>query len=185
MAEVSLNKQQRKELVRKVGKASGVAQYAIDAKISDSDLITLSENLPILELLKKSNDYNRYCQAQKTAEANAKLREFIDIQNSEIFRVGTWLINAFSKQGEDRKNHLLEKDLVHKDDYNETLGELTEVINEQQNGLNEQTQIAKDKIKLLEQKNNQLRKQLVKIEEYIINNSGVKTWQEIKRYFLK
>lgn len=185
MMEVSLNKQQRKELVRKVGKASGVAQYAIEAKISDSDLIRLSENLQILELLKKSNDYNRYCQAQKTAEANAKLKEFVNLQNSEILKAGKWLFSALSKQGEDRKSHLLEKDLVHKDDYNETLGDLTEVIKEQQNGLNEQTQIAVDKIKLLEQKNDQLRKQLMKIEQYIINNSGVKTWQEIQRYFLK
>lgn len=184
MAEVTLNKQKRKELVRKVGKASGVAQYAIEAKISDDDLIKLSENLPILELLKKSNDYNRYCQAQKTAEANAKLKEFINPHNSEILKAGKWLINAFSKQGEERKSHLLEKNLVHKDEYNQTLGDLTEVINEQQKGLNYQTQIAIDTIKLLEQKNDELRKQLMKIEQYIINNSGMKKWQEIQRYFL-
>lgn len=189
MTEVNLNKQQRKELVRKVSKASGVAQYAIEAKISDVDLFKLSENLEILELLKKANDYNRYCQGQKTAEANSKLKEIInqitDLKKSEIFKAGKWLINAILKHGEERKIHLLEKNLVHKDDYNETLGELTEVIEEQQKGLNQQTKIAVNKIKLLEQKNDELRRQLSKIEEYIINNSGVKTWQEIKRSFLK
>lgn len=180
-----MNKKERKQLIGKLSKFSGVAQYAIEAKISDEDLISLSQNLDALKLLKPANTYNRYCQAQKTAEANAKLKEFINPDNSEIIKAGKWLFSALGKKGDARKEHLLEKDLVHKEDYNESIVDLTDVIDEQNQGINRQTKIATEKIKFLEKKNDELRKQLVKIEEYIINNSGIKKWDEIKNYFLK
>jgi DNA mismatch repair ATPase MutS len=182
---MSLSKQDKKELIRKVSKSSGIAQYAIEAKISDAHLIELSQHLDILQLLKKSNDYNRYCQRQKTAEANAKLKEFMNPENSEIVKVGKWLLDALSKNGEIRKLHLLEKDLVHKEDYNETLEDLKEVIKEQQKGLEEQAKIAQEKIYLLERRNDNLRKQLRNIEIYITNNLGLNKWNEIRQYIFR
>lgn len=177
-----MNKKERKKLIAKISKASGVAQYAIEAKMSDDDIIELSQHLQTLQLLKSSNDYNRYCQAQKTAEANAKLKEFINPDNSEIIKAGKWLFSALAKKDDARKEHLLEKDLVHKEDYNESITDLTGVIEEQQNGLKEQVEMAKERIKLLEVKNDNLRKQLNQIKNYIITNLGTKVWDEIRKY---
>lgn len=183
MSDINLSKKDRKELVRKISKSSGIAQYALEAKISDAHLIELSKHLGVLELLKKSNDYNRYCQGQKTAEANAKLKEFMNLENSEIIKAGKWLFSALSKTGDTRKSHLLEKDLVHKDNYNETLEDLKQVIKEQRDGLEKQTKLSQEKIKSLEERNDDLRNQLEKIKEYITNNFGLNEWNEIRKYF--
>ena len=185
MLDTNLSKKDRKELIRKISKSSGIAQYALEAKISDVHLIELSQNLGVLELLKKSNDYNRYCQGQKTAEANAKLKEFINLKNSEIIKAGKWLFNALSKTGDARKSHLLEKGLVHKDNYNETLENLKQVIEEQRDGLEKQTQLSQETIKYLEERNDELRNQLEKMEEYITNNFGLNEWNKIRKYFEK
>ena len=184
MSENTLDKKQRKELIGKVSRASGVAQYAIEKKIDDSNLLKLSENLDILALLKKSNDYNRYCQGQKTAEANSKFKElfdkFTDLKNSQIVRLGKWLVNALSLSGEEQKTELLEEDLVHKDNYNKTLEDLQEVIKEQQEKFKKQTKIATDTIQKLENKNDQLKKKLIKIEQYTIQYEGLDKWQKIQ-----
>jgi hypothetical protein len=185
MSNNTISKKERKNLIAKISKASGVAQYAIDAKMSEAHLIELSKHLELLQLLKKSNDYNRYIQGQKTAEANAKLKEFMNPENSEIVKAGKWLFAALSKKGDSRKSHLLEKDLVHKDNYNETLEDLKEVIKQQQEGLEKQTQIAQEKIALLENQNDKLRNQLRDIKTYIINNSGLRKWNEIQKYIIK
>lgn len=182
-----MNKKERETLIGKIARASGVAKYAIEdritkAKMSEDDLIKLSQNLDILKLLKPANDYNRHCQGEKTAEANAKLKEFINLNNSEIIKAGKWLFSALAKKGEERKEHLLEKDLVHKQNYNESITDLTDVIDTQQQGLKEQIQLAKEKIQLLEGKNDSYRRQLNQIKNYIKTNLGTKVWQEIRKY---
>lgn len=182
-----MNKTEKKRLISKIAVASGVAKYAIEdritkAKMSEDDLIKLSQHLDILKLLKPANDYNRHCQGEKTAEANAKLKEFINPNNSEIIKLGRWLFSALDKKGEERKEHLLEKDLVHKEYYNESITDLTDVIETQQQGLKEQIQIAQEKIQFLEEKNDTYRKQLNKIQNYISINLGSKVWEEIRKY---
>jgi hypothetical protein len=185
-----MKKKERDTLIGKIAHASGVAKYAIEdritnAKMSEDDLIKLSQNLDILQLIKPANTYNRNCQAKKTEDANAKLKEFINPDNSEIIKAGKWLFSALGKKGEERKEHLLEKDLVHKDNYNDTLEDLKDVNNELRQALKNQTEMARGTISLLEQKNDELRKQLENIEAYIINNSGINKWDEIKKYLVK
>ena len=44
-----MNKKERKKLIAKISKASGVAQYAIEAKMSDDHIIELSQHLQTLQ----------------------------------------------------------------------------------------------------------------------------------------
>ncbi|MBD0300853.1 MAG: hypothetical protein ICV85_01365, partial [Tolypothrix sp. T3-bin4] len=103
VTEAKLNKKERKKLIERISNASGIAQYALEAKMTDEQVTQAANNLDIFLLVKTANTYNRYCQAQKTAEANAKLKAFVNIQNSEIYQVGKWLANALSKNGQERR----------------------------------------------------------------------------------
>jgi cell division protein FtsI/penicillin-binding protein 2 len=178
-----ITKKERQSLIKKISKASGIAQYALEAKMNDDEILKISENLDILTLVKASNDYNRHCQRQKTAKANAKLKEFININNSEIYQAGQWLFNALAKKGKSRQEILLEKDLVYKEDYNTAIADQNETIEELDQGLNKQTKLAEKQIKILEERNDDLRQQLQDIKTYLINNYGIKTWNEIIKYF--
>lgn len=84
-----------------------------------------------MSLIKVANDYNRHCQRQKTAEANAKLKQFVDPKNSEIIKAGQWLFDNLAKKGQERKQGLLEKELVHKEDYNHDVIDLKDTIQHQ------------------------------------------------------
>lgn len=174
-----LNKTERANLIRQIRKASGIAQYALEKKLTDEQVIQAAQNLEILSLIKSANDYNRYCQGQKTAEANQKLKEFMNLNNSEIYQLGKWLFKSLSKTGKDRRYSLLQKDLVHKEDYNEGIEELREVVVEQKQGLKQQTDEASQQIKALESKIDSLRNQLAFIQEYIKNNYSHKDWRVI------
>ena len=174
-----LSKKERKKLIGRIGRASGIAQYAIDEKMTDEQVIEAANHLDVFALVKSANDYNRHCQSQKTAEANAKLKQFLDPQNSEIYKAGQWLFNALSKRGESRQTTLLEKDLVHKDNYNEAVEEMRTTIEEQKQGIQEQTAKAKTTISHLEVKINSLRRDLQFIQDYITYNYDLNTWQNI------
>ncbi len=125
---IGLSKKDRQKLISRISRASGIAQYALEAKMTDDHVIEAASNLKVFALIKDANNYNRYCQSQKTAEANAKLKQFLDPKNSEIYKAGYWLINTLLKVGQDRKRSLLEKDLVHKNDYNDTINDLRDKI---------------------------------------------------------
>ncbi len=127
------SKKERQKLIAKISKASGVAQYALEAKMTNEQVIEAADNLEILRLLKAANNYNRYYQGQKTAEANKKSQDFVDniSNNSEIVKAGKWLLTSLSKVGKERKESLLVKGLVHKDDYNDTVTDLKETIEKQ------------------------------------------------------
>lgn len=135
MTEPKLNKQERKKLIARISEASGIAQYALEAKMTDKQVLEAANSLKVFLLIKSANTYNRYCQSQKTAEANARLKQFIDPKNSELYKAGQWLTNALSKVGQDRKQSLLEKELVHKNDYNHAVTDLKDTIEEQQQGI--------------------------------------------------
>ncbi len=179
---MELSKKERKNLISRISKASGVAQYALEEKMTDEQVIEAANNLKIFLLIKSANDYNRYCQGQKTADANAKLKQFINIQNSEIYQAGQWLINALSRNGQDRKQTLLEKDLVDKNDYNLAVTDLKNTIDEQKQGIQQQTSEASTTIYELENTNDSLRKQLTFIQNYITNNYGLNNWHQINNY---
>ncbi|MEQ9354932.1 hypothetical protein [Coleofasciculus chthonoplastes] len=125
-----MNKQERNRLIQRISRASGVAQYALQKKMTDEQISQAAQHLDVLELVKSANTYNRYCQAQKTREANDKLKSFLDPQNSEIVSVGRWLINALSQNRSDRKETLLERDLVHKEDYNTMVSDMRQTISD-------------------------------------------------------
>ena len=179
---MKLSKKERHKLICRVSKASGIAQYALEAKLTDESLIEADRNLKILVLLKDANNYNRYCQAQKTAEANAKLKQFLDPKNSEIYKTGFWLMNAISRVGQDRKQSLLEKDLVHKSDYNNAVADLKDTIKEQQQGITQLTFEAQAKISALEERIDSLREQLKLIQSYITKNQGLSEWRNIAKF---
>ena len=128
VTKMKLSKDKRQKLIAQVGKASGVAHYALEKKMTDEEVVKAAENLEVLKIIKPANDYNRYCQSQKTAEANAKLKQFLDIKNSEIYQTGQWLVNTLAKVSQTRKQSLLEKDLVHKDDYNKLVEEAAQAM---------------------------------------------------------
>ena len=96
--------------------------------MTDEEVSEAAQNLKVLALIKSANNYNRYCQAQKTREANEKLEAFLDPNNSDIISAGKWLLNGFSKEGLARREAFLEKDLVHKEDYNATTSGLLYTI---------------------------------------------------------
>jgi uncharacterized protein Yka (UPF0111/DUF47 family) len=180
-----LSKQERKKLIGRIRKASGVAQYALEEKLTDEQVILASENLKILSLIRDASNYNRYCQQQKTAEANAKLKEFMDLKNSEIYQAGKWLLNALTLKGSERQRSLLKKDLVHKEDYNQGIAGLKDTVEEQQKGIEQQTLKASQTIKTLESKIDSLRRQLIFVQDYITNNYGKKDWNKIVSYIQK
>lgn len=182
---MELNKKERKKLIARISEASGIAQYALEAKMTDEQVIEAANNLKIFLLVKAANNYNRYCQSQKTAEANAKLKQFIDPKNSEIYKAGQWLANALSKVGQDRKQNLLEKDLVHKQDYNSAVTDLKDTVKEQQQGIKQQTSEASTKIHDLEEKVDSLKEQLKLIQNYITNNYSLNDWYKITNHIQK
>ncbi|NET91128.1 MAG: hypothetical protein F6K45_24065 [Kamptonema sp. SIO1D9] len=179
-----MNKQERNKLIRKISRASGIAQYALQKKMTDEQISKASQNLEIFELVKPANNYNRYCQAQKTQEANEKLKSFLDPQNSELVTAGKWLINALSKNGTARKEALLEKELVHKEDYNTTVSEMRETISSMDEMTLDAKQESQQTIQTLEKKIDSLKSQLSSIEQYIRHNYGVTEWKNITSKFI-
>ncbi len=147
---MGLSKKKRVKLIARISKKSGIAQYALEAKMTDEQVVEAANNLNVFAFVKDANNYNRYCQAQKTAEANAKLKQSLDLKSSEIYKAGQWMVNTLSKVGQDRKQGLLEKGLVHKSDYNDAITDLRDTIKTQQDGITQQTSEAKDKIIALE-----------------------------------
>lgn len=183
MANVELTKQERKRLISKISYASGIAQYALIEKMTDEQVLAAVEHLEILQLVKDANHYNRYCQGQKTQAANEKLREFLDPQRSELVQAGKWLVNALSKTGRDRKQALLEKELVHKDDYNDTVSDMRGTIEEIQDSSEKMATGAELTIEDLEQRINTLRHQLSQVQAYISMNQGADKWRVIQDTF--
>ena len=177
---MELSKKERQRLISRISKASGVAQYALEAKMTDEQVVEAANSLEVFLLIKSANTYNRYCQGQKTADANAKLKHFIDnIKTSEIYLAGQWLINALSRNGQDRKQTLLEKDLVDKNDYNQAITDLKNTIDELKQRIQEQTFEANTTIHNLEDTNDSLRKQLTFIQNHISDNYGLNNWHQI------
>jgi bacterioferritin (cytochrome b1) len=91
-------------------------------------------------------------------------------------------MNAISRGGQDRKQSLLEKDLVHKSDYNQAVADLKDTIKEQQQGITQITFEAQAKISALEERIDSLREQLKLIQSYITKNQGLSEWRNIAKF---
>ncbi|MEG3435677.1 hypothetical protein V0288_00970 [Pannus brasiliensis CCIBt3594] len=176
---MKLAKKERKQLIGKISQASGIAQYALEEKLTDEQVSEAVQHLEVLRIVKSANNYNRYCQGQKTAEANAKLKKLIELENSEILKMGQWLFNNLAKKGQERKQGLLEKGLLHKEDYNLSVTDLKDTIQELNQKMRDQTKLAKTRIAELEDIIDSRKKQLEFLKNYIINNYGYKTWNNI------
>lgn len=180
---MEITKKERERLIKQISNASGVAQYALKEKMTDEQVIQASQNLAILALVKDANNFNRYRQGLKTQEANEKLKAFLNPQHSEILNAGRWLLNALSKSGSDRKQVLLEKELVHKEDYNITVQSVRNDVKSVQEISEEAITEAQATISALESRIDILKNQLSKIQDYISFKYGKKEWQEIKKTF--
>lgn len=180
---MEITKKERDRLIKQISKASGVAQYALQAKMTDEQIAQAADNIEILALLRDANNFNRYRQGLKTQEANEKLKAFLNPQHSELLSAGKWLINALSKSGSDRKQTLLERGLVHKEDYNGTVQGLRDDVESIQEVSREAIVEAEVKISALENRIDTLKNQLSKIQDYISFNYSKKEWQEIKKTF--
>lgn len=180
---MEITKKERERLIKQISQASGVAQYALKEKMTDEQVIQASQNLDILALVKDANNFNRYRQGLKTQEANEKLKAFLNPQHSEILSAGKWLINALSKSGSDRKQTLLEKELVHKEDYNGTVRGMQDSITEITEISEGAIADAAETISDLQERIDALRDQLSRVQQYIVFNYGQDTWRVIKQAF--
>ena len=109
----------------------------------------------------------------------AKLgKELLTLENSKIYQAGKWLLDALSLKGNALVKALLERDLLPKGYYNEAMTEVSELKDE----YGKKSIISKEIIKQLQLKNDILRKKLVFLEKYIINNYGKSTWNQILGY---
>jgi hypothetical protein len=178
-----ISKKERARLIGRISQASGITKYALSKKMTDEQVVEAVEHLEILELIKDANNYNRHCQRQKTAEANNKLKEFVSLDNSEFVKAGKWLLNAISMTGKERKATLLEKEILHKDDYNEMLSEMKDTIETILDSSESSIKEAETTIKSLEKKIDSLKIQLLKIQEYISINHSLDEWKLIAKTF--
>jgi hypothetical protein len=92
-------------------------------------------------------------------------------------------MDALSRTGSDRKQKLFEKELVHKEDYNETLSGMRDTL-ETINITSEQiTKEAETTISSLERQIDILRDQMFRVQEYVSNNYGADKWRAIRDTF--
>ena len=187
---MTISKKERERLIGRISQASGIAKYALQKKMTDDQVIEAAENLKILELVKASNHYNRHRQGQYTEEANKErdeanntLKKFLTLEHSEVFQAGKWLINAISMTGQERKKTLLEKELVHKENYNEAVSDLKDTITTVVDISERSTEAAQEKIESLEKRIDTLKGQISSIQQYISSNYGAGKWEIIKKTF--
>lgn len=185
-----MKKKERKRLIRQISQASGVAQYALDAKMTDEQVSEAAQNLNALGLIKSANTYNRHCQGKKTEAANDKLREFIKSQweESTTYNLGKRIWNALTKTGEERKQDLLNDDLVHKEDYNQMASSYRDALDTQREGYSENMEQMIHLKDVYEARLKTLKHQLEKTEaavEYYHGASGLKKVKTMVRRQMK
>lgn len=57
---MELSRKERKQLIARISDASGVAQYGLEAKITDEQVTKAANHLKVFLLIKAANNYNRY-----------------------------------------------------------------------------------------------------------------------------
>lgn len=194
---MKITKEERKELLRRIRKASGVAQYALNAKMTDQQLLEADQHLGVLGLIRDANNYNRRHQGLNTQKVNEeltdvkreltglqkKLQAFLNPDNSEIVQAGRWLMDALALRGGDRKRTLLAKELVHKEDYNETVTDMRDTIATIYGTSEEIAADAEVTISDLEKRIDTLKHQMSQVQTYISMNEGADKWRVIRDTF--
>ena len=85
--------------------------------------------------------------------------------------------------GQERKKTLLEKELVHKENYNEAVSDLRDTITTVVEIRERSTEVAQETIESLEKRIDTLKGQLSSIEQYVSSNYGTDKWKIIKKTF--
>lgn len=129
---------------------------------------------------------------RELSETRKKLEAFLDVENSEILAVGKWLLGAFSKKGHERQQHLLEKNLVHRDDHNDSVNGLRTTLHSMEEGAGESKGLYVKKVKILEDRIDTLKKalseskeQFKKLEDIIKKRYGNDGWDFIQSQLKK
>ena len=112
-----------------------------------------------------------------------KLQAFLNPDNSEIVRAGRWLMDALALRGSDRKRALLAKELVHKQDYNETIADMRDTISTIYDTSEEIAVGAEVTISDLEKRIDTLKYQMSQVQTYISTNEGADKWRVIRDTF--
>lgn len=189
---VTISSNERQRLIKRISKASGIAKYALIEKMTDEQVVEAVAHIEILELVKDAINYNRFRQGKLTEKANKlrkeaedKLKDFIRVtaENSEFIKAGKWLFSALSMTGQERHKTLLDKDLVHKEEYNEAILEIKNTVVLHVDTAKKTKQEAEKIIQALEQKVDNLRRQLSQIKDYISSNHGGNEWKNITEIF--
>lgn len=188
-----MKKKERNKLDRKISEASGVAAYAISEAMTDEEAIEAVKYLEVFSLLKSSVNKNRNAQKQLTIkgkekarqEERAKLEKFLNPQNSEIINAGKWLVSALSMQGNQRKETLKEKDLVHGDDHRKSMYGMHHTIKQVESISQELIDDDQKVIKDLERRVDHARRHVEYVEKQIIQKHGEKEWHRINNSWIK
>lgn len=114
-----------------------------------------------------------------------KMKNLGDVEKSEILNFGKSIWSALQKRGEERFSELRSHDLVHKDDHNQVVTGLKEVIEEQNEVGIKQDLISSTTIHGLEKINDELRRQNQCFKKFAIDKYGVNSWKRIEAYVLK
>jgi|GEM_PF-5254128 len=176
--------------------------------LSEDQLWFLVENIEIISVLKPVISANRQGQKKSSEKNNKKFRdeaksakikvkeledenttlkqkidnlltELFDIENSELYQLGKWLKNALSKTGTERDKDLIDKELVHKEFYNNTV---TIAKAEFERRDNEDREIESEylhTVQNLEARIDYLRKIADKSEKFVKDNHGNDTWNNL------
>lgn len=193
---MELSKSEREEAIDKLKKSTSIAKYAFyealkKNKITDEQLLQMVEYSEVMALLKPVIDTNRAGQAQRTREANVKTQQaqqeltvlkqkFVDFENSEIVKLGKWLMNKLSLSGQERKTELAKKDLVHIGDYQNDVADLVGTL--QQHNKITNRQLSENELTILSlQDTIDNHKNIIKvIKQEIHQKYGLNAWNSIQ-----
>lgn len=176
--------------------------------LSEEKLLFLAQNIEILAVLKPVISANRSGQKVSSEKNNRKhrevaksasikvqeleqenltlkqkidnlLKEFLDLESSEIYQLCQWLKKALSKTGANRDEALIEKELVHKEFYNGKIKQ-AEVESVRRDEEDKRTEEEYQKIvNSFQTRIDYLKQVNEKSQKFIQDNHGLNVWNEL------
>ncbi|WP_036486743.1 hypothetical protein [Myxosarcina sp. GI1] len=193
---MELSKLERKRAIDKLKKSTSIAKYAFyealeKNKITDEQLLKMVEYSEVMAMLKPVIDTNRAGQARRTREANIRTeqveqelsvlkQQFMDFVNSEIVKLGKWLMDKLSLSGQTRKTELAKKDLVYIEDYQNDVGDLVGTLQEHNKITDRQLSENELAIQSLQETIDNQKKIIRVIKEEITQKYGSNAWNNIQ-----
>lgn len=193
---MELSKSERDTAINKLKKSTSIAKYAFyealkKNKITDEQLLKMVQYSEVMAMLKPVIDTNRAGQAKRTREANIKTEQiekelgilrqkFIDFENSEIVKLGKWLMEKLSLSGQERKTELGKKDLVHVEDYQNDVDDLLDTLQHHNKIANQQLEENEQIILSLQETIDHQKKIIKVIKKEIDQELGTNAWNRIQ-----